>query len=417
MEKNNQKRRVKQEEFDYAQFEKDSIEGLRKGLPLLGTEGVMSKMIQRLVNAALSGEMSHQLKLDKASGESNRLNGVLPKKLKTDSGEIEINTPRDRLGHFEPQLVGKWDRTLGSGVEKQILLLYAQGNSCSDIKHQLKELYGLEYSTGSISEVTEQVMVEISQWQQRSLLPLYTVLYLDGIYFNTREGGKASKRVSYSVYGVDADGNRDVLGLYIRDAEGANEWGRILEDLQRRGVEDVLYVCVDGLSGFSDAITAVFPQAIVQRCIVHMVRSSVRFVDDKDKKAVCRDLRTIYTSADVNNAEIALEAFRQTWDKKYPKIATSWKNEWDDLVSFLDYGEHIRRLIYTTNSVEALHRQIRKVTKTKGSWVNDKALIKQIYMALFYGKGTWNRRVHNWSAISRELIETFGSRFEKHFNS
>jgi transposase-like protein len=295
--------------------------------------------------------------------------------------------------------------------------LYAQGNSCSDIRHHLQTIYGLDYSTGAISEVTEQVSAEITQWQQRDLLPFYAVLFLDGVYFNTRDGGKSSKRVSYSVYGVDADGNRDVLGIYLRDSEGAHEWGRILEDLQRRGLEDVLYVCVDGLSGFSDAISEVFPKAIVQRCIVHMVRNSVRFVSDKDRKAVCMDLRKIYTSSDVTQAEIALEAFKLRWDKKYKEIAISWKKDWDDLVPFLDYGENIRRMIYTTNSVEALHRQIRKVTKTKGSWVNDKALIKQIYLTLFYGKGGWNRQVFNWNAISKELLEAFGSRFEKHFKT
>lgn len=218
----------------------------------------------------------------------------------------------------------------------------------------------------------------------------------------------------YSVYGVDADGNRDVLGIYIRPSEGAFEWGRILEDLRKRGIEDVLYFCVDGLKGFSDVISQVFPSSIVQRCIVHMVRSSTRFVSDKDIKSLCADLRSIYTASDIVHAEIALTAFKHTWNTKYPEIGKAWEKDWKDLVAFLDFGEMIRRMIYTTNAVEALHRQIRKVTKTKGSWVNDKALIKQIYLTLFYGSGGWNKKVFGWNLIERELMQTFGERFEKH---
>jgi transposase-like protein len=237
---------------------------------------------------------------------------------------------------------------------------------------------------------------------------------LDGIYFKTREDGKSATKVIYSVYGVDAEGNRDVLGIYIRSTEGSLEWGRILEDLRKRGVEDVLYFCVDGLTGFSKAIFEVFPHSIVQRCIVHMIRSSTKFVSDKHIKAVCADLRTIYTAADLVQAEIALKAFKLKWDSQYPEIGKAWEKDWDELIPFLDHGEHTRRMIYTTNSVEALHRQIRKITKTKGSWANDKALIKQIFLTLFYGSDGWNRKVFNWNAISRELLLTFGERFEKH---
>ena len=404
------------ETFDYGAFEKEAIEGLQSGCGLVGTDGVLTQLIQRLVNAALSGEMTGHLKNERLSGLANRRNGKLSKQLDTELGSVEIKTPRDRLGHFEPQLVGKWSRQLGTGLDKQILTLYAQGQSCGDISYQLKQLYGIDYSSGSISEVTESVWSEIQDWQQRPLLSFYTVIFLDGIYFKTRENGKSATKVIYSVYGVDAEGNRDVLGIYIRDTEGALKWGQILEDLRRRGIEDVLYFCVDGLTGFSEAILAVFPNAIVQRCIVHMVRSSTKFVSDKHIKAVCGDLRTIYTAADVVQAEIALEAFKLKWDALYPEIARAWAKDWHELTPFLDHGEQVRRMIYTTNAVEALHRQIRKVTKTKGSWVNDKALTKQIFLTLFYGRGGWNRKVFNWNAISQELSLTFGSRFEKHLD-
>jgi transposase-like protein len=293
--------------------------------------------------------------------------------------------------------------------------MYANGNSYGDIQHQLKTLYGLDYSPSSIVEVTEQVWPEVVSWQQRTLEPFYAVIFLDAMYFTSREGGKSVKKAVYSVYGINAQGMRDVLGIYIREAEGAKEWSRILEDLRKRGVEDVLFFCVDGLTGFSEAIYTVFPKSFVQRCIVHMIRSSTKLVNDKDKKKICGDLRGIYTAADELQARIALDVFKKNWDNKYPEVARAWEQNWEELILFLEYGEHIRRMIYTTNPVEALHRQIRKVTKTKGSWVNDKAIYKQIYLALHYGRKGWERKVFNWTSIARELTERFKERFSFHF--
>lgn len=402
------------EPFDYAGFEQEAIDRLYQGDGLVGVQGVLTGLIQRLVNAALSGEMAGHLKDQRLGGASNRRNGYTSKKLDTELGPVQISPPRDRAGQFEPQLVGKWSRQLGTGLDKQILSMYANGSSYSDIQLHLKELYGLDYSPSSIVEVTEQVWGEVISWQQRALSSFYVAIFLDGMYFTTREGGKSCKKVIYSVYGVDCDGQRDVLGIYMRESEGANQWGMVLEDLRKRGVEDVLFFCIDGLAGFSDAILAVFPQSFVQRCIVHMIRSSTRFVSDKDIKKVCGDLRSIYSAADALQASIALSAFREKWDKKYPQIAEAWENNWTDLMSFMDYGENIRRMIYTTNAVEALHRQIRKVTKSKGSWVNDKALVKQIYLTLMYGKGGWNKKVFNWNGIGKELSDHFGERYTRH---
>lgn len=402
------------ESFPYDEFETEAISRLQNGDSLVGPDGILTGLIQRIVNAALSGEADAHIRGDKQLGQTNRRNGYTEKKLDTELGPVDISPPRDRAGRFEPQLVGKWERQLGTGLDRQILSMYANGNSYGDIQHQLRQLYGLDYSPASIAEVTEQVWGEIVAWQQRDLLPFYAVIFLDGMYFTSREGGKAVKKVIYSVYGVDAAGQRDVLGIYIRDSEGAGDWGRVLEDLSKRGVEDVLFFCVDGLSGFGEAILEVFPKSFVQRCIVHMIRSSTRFVPDKDMKKVCAGLRRIYTGADELQARMALEAFRIEWDKKYPEIGKAWEKDWDELVPFMDYGDHTRRMIYTTNAVEALHRQVRKVTKTKGSWVNDKALLKQIYLILTYGKGGWKKKVFNWNAISRELSERFGERFKVH---
>ena len=262
------------ESFGYEEFETQAIGRLQKGDSLVGAEGILTSLIQRIVNAALSGEVDGHIREEKAGGQANRRNGHTSKTLDTELGPVQISPPRDRAGSFEPQLVGKWQRQLGTGLDKQILTMYANGNSYGDIQHQLKELYGLDYSPGSIAEVTEQVWAEVVEWQQRPLQPFYPAIFLDGMYFTSREGGRSAKKVVYSVYGVDAEGQRDVLGIYIRDTEGAGEWGRVLQDLKKRGVEDVLFFCVDGLSGFGEAILEVFPQSFVQRCIVHMVRSS-----------------------------------------------------------------------------------------------------------------------------------------------
>jgi putative transposase len=410
----NIKKDLPSEEFDYQNFEKEAIAGLYAGKDLLGTDGVLTGMVQRILNAALTGEVIHHIKSDKSLGKENRRNGHTSKTMNTSIGPVEISPPRDRNGDFVPQLIEKWDRNLGTGLDEQILLMYANGNSCSDIQFQIKKLYGLDYSVGAISEVTEQVWGEITIWQQRQLLEFYTVIFLDGIYFTSRENGRSVKRVMYSMYSIDADGNRDILGIHLRDVESASEWGMMLEDLKKRGVSDVLFFCVDGLSGFSDAIEAVFPLSFVQRCIVHMIRNSLKFVAAKDYKEVCRDLKSIYTACDETYAQIGLEAFRVKWDKKYPSIAKSWETNWSDLMIFMGYGQEIRRMIYTTNAVESLHRQIRKVTKTKGSWVNDKALIKQVYLTLMKGRQGWKKLVSGWRLISNELQLVFGERYTKH---
>jgi putative transposase len=400
--------------FDYSIFEQDAIKRLYEGDGLVGKDGVLTGMIQRIVNAALLGEVKGHIKDTRALGKENRRNGYTEKTLDTELGPVSISPPRDRDGSFEPQLVNKWSRQLGTGLDKQILTMYANGNSYGDIQHQLKSLYGLDYSPTSIVEVTEQVWPEVLAWQQRPLDSFYTVVFLDAMFFTSREGGKSVKKASYSLYGIDANGMRDVLGIYIREAEGAKEWGKILEDLRKRGVEDVLFFCVDGLTGFSDAILSEFPMSFVQRCIVHMIRSSTKLVADKNIKEVCADLRTIYTAADELQAKIALDVFKEKWDKKYPEVSKAWEQNWGELMLFMEFGEHTRRMIYTTNPVEALHRQIRKVTKTKGSWVNDKALYKQIYLTLQYGRKGWNRKVFNWNSINRELTERFKERFSSH---
>ena len=415
MKKENQKPRKEiAPDFNYGEFEKDAIAGLKGGKNLAGKDGVLTGLIQRIVNAALEGELDDHLVESKETGIKNRRNGHTRKQVDTELGKAEIYPPRDRNGSFEPQIIGKWDRQLGTGLDHQILSLYSSGNSISDIQRQLQQIYGLEYSAGAISMVTDRVMDEVLSWQQRPLAALYVVIYLDAVHFKIREDGKVQTQAIYTVYGVDVEGARDVLGLYFGEHEGAQHWGRILEDIQRRGVEDVLFFCVDGLKGFKEAIGQVFPKSFIQRCIVHMIRTSVRFVSYKDIKKVCSDLRTIYSAADEHQAELALEVFEQTWGSKYKEIAPAWRANWNELMMFMQFGKDIRRVIYTTNAVEALHRQLRKATKTKGAWINPKGLIKQLYLNLKYQSKGWKKIVFGWVSIQRELIEYFGDRYSKY---
>lgn len=349
----------------------------------------------------------------RAIGVSNRRNGHTHKTVRSSAGPMEIHTPRDRIGEYDPLLIKKWERDLGTGIDDIIISLYARGHSVQDVRYQLRQLYGLEVSAGVISSVTDRVWSEIIEWQQRPLATCYAIIYLDAIHYKVRESGHIISKAVYTCYGVSSEGQRDVLGLYLNESEGARHWGLILEDIQLRGVEEVLFFCIDGLTGFKDIIEAVYPMSIVQRCIVHMVRSSTRFVSDKDRKAVCRDLRKIYTSANRQQAEVAMEAFGQAWDKKYKEIRPKWEKNWDELMAFLDYGQHIRRMIYTTNPVEALHRVMRKVTKSKGAWSSDKGLIKQLYLALMHNEKSWKRKAFNWLSIQRELIDKFEDRYER----
>lgn len=384
--------------------------------PIVGDNGIFTDLLQALVNASLEGELDYHLQDKESEGEKpkNRRNGHNNKKVDSRVGPIDISTPRDRLGTYNPEMVKKWERELSSGMDEVILSLYARGQSISDVQNQLRELYGVEVSSGVISSVTDRIMPEITQWQQRPLDPCYPVIFLDAIHYKVREEGKVITKAIYTAYGVNVEGDRDVLGLYLMESEGARLWGLILEDLKNRGIEDVYIFCVDGLTGFKDTIETVFPQAQVQRCIVHMVRNSTRLVSHKDIKAVISSLRAIYSSSDIQQAELALESFKAKWDKKYPEISKKWEQSWNELMSFMDFGSNIRRLIYTTNPVEALHRQMRKVTKTKGAWSNEKALIKQLYLALKANKKSWNKKVFNWNSIQRELVMHYGERYEKY---
>ena len=393
---------------------KEVLSRLYNGDPIVGEDGIFTDLLQALVNASLEGEMDQHLQEDSERGKSNRRNGHLEKTVRSRVGPMQVATPRDRDCSHDPILIKKWERDLGSGMDHVILSLYARGQSVEDVRHQLRELYGIEVSAGTISAVTDRLWDEIITWQQRPLASCYAIIYLDAIHFKVRDQGKIQGKAVYSVYAISVDGQRDLLGLYLSDAEGSRHWGLILEDIKRRGVEDVLFFSIDGLTGFKQVIDEIFPTSIIQRCIVHMVRNSTRYVSYKDIRSVCSDLRKIYSSADRAQAEAALEAFGAKWDSKYREIRPKWENNWDELMAFMDYGQNIRRMIYTTNPVEALHRVMRKVTKSKGAWSNDKGLLKQLYLTLMYNQKSWKKKARAWLSVQQELADKFGERYEKH---
>jgi putative transposase len=303
---------------------KEVVSRLYKGDPILGDGGIFTDMLQSFVNAALEGELDINL-TDKPPGSSNRRNGYTDKVVRSAAGPLQVRTPRDRSGEHDPILIKKWERELGTGIDEIILSLYARGQSVDDVRHQLQHLYGIEVSAGVISSVTDRVWPEITEWQQRSLYACYPIVYLDAIHYKVREAGHVTSKAIYTCYGINAEGERDILGLYLNEAEGARNWGLILEDLKRRGAEDIFFFCIDGLTGFTEAIEQVYPKAIVQRCIVHMVRTSTRFVSDKDIKKVCADLRKIYTAANIQQAETALESLGRFGIKSIGKSAPNGK--------------------------------------------------------------------------------------------
>lgn len=382
--------------------------------PLLKQGSVFSELLQGLVNKMLEGEVEDFMEEEQASGRDNKRNGYTSKQLLSSAGPLSIRTPRDRNSDFEPELVEKGQRELSSGIDEQIIALYAQGNSIEDVRRLLAKLYGLSVSAGKISAITDKVLPEIQAWRTRRLRPLYGVIYLDAVHFKVRYEGRYSSRAFYTVYGIDAQGQRDLLGLYVHESEGAGRWGMILEDLKERGVEDVLIFCTDDLSGFSQAISEVYPLAVIQKCIVHKVRSSTRFVDDKDSKALRKDLRAVYTAGSRESARSAMDAFAVTWAGKYSRLVESWEQDWEELMAFMDYPKELRRMIYTTNPVEALHRIIRKLIKGKAAWTSDTALIKQIYLCLTHNEKSWKKKAYGWKAIQRDLARMYGDRFTRH---
>jgi len=367
---------------------------------VIGEHGLLKRLTKRLVERALNAELTHHLgygKHDPAGyGTGNSRNGTSSKKLKGEFGEFEIEVPRDRAGSFEPQIVTKHQARF-TGFDDKIVSMYARGMSTREIEGHLKEIYGVEVSATLISEVTDAVMEEVKQWQNRPLDNIYPLLYLDALMVKMRHEGRVDNRAVYVVIGVNLDGQKDVLGLWTSNNEGAKYWLQVLTEIRNRGVRDVLIASVDGLKGFPQAIETVYPQAIVQLCIVHMVRGSLNFVNWKERKAVATDLKAIYRAETKEQAGQELISFAEKWDGRYPTISKLWERNWDNVTPFFAFPAEIRRVIYTTNAVESLNMSLRKVIKARGSFPSEEAAIKMLYLGLRNVIAKWDT-VQNWKA-------------------
>jgi putative transposase len=380
---------------------------------LEGPDGVLQQLTGALVSRALEGELEHHLGYGHGEtppdGQDNRRNGKSRKTLRTSRGEIDIEVPRDREGSFEPALVPKHQRQF-DGFDDKIVSMFARGMTVREIRAHLEELYGVEVSPDLISRATDAVVDELKAWQSRPLERVYLVVYLDALVIKVRDKAGVRNKSAYLVVGVRSDGYKDILGLWLADTEGAKFWLAILNDLRNRGVEDILVLCADGLTGLPDAVEAAFPKTVFQTCIVHMVRSSTRFVTWKERKAVCADLRRIYTAPTVEAAELALDEFEQAWRERYPMIATAWRRRWDEIVPFLRFPPEIRKAIYTTNAIEALNRQVRKIIKNRGAFPSEDAALKLIFLALRNAQKTWGRPFPEFRQALAQFVIHFEGR-------
>ena len=366
-----------------------------------------------MIEAALGAEMTEHLGYEKhcidGNGSGNSRNGKSKKILKGDHGEVELDIPRDRTGTFEPQIIKKGQTRL-SVLDDQILALYAKGMSTRDIVATLKELYDADVSPALVSKVTDRVMEQVQLWQARELDPLYPIVYLDCIVLKIRENQRVIKRSMYVALGVNLEGHKELLGLWLSDTEGAKFWLSVLTELRNRGVEDILIACVDGLKGFPEAIGSEYPQTQVQLCIVHMVRNSLRFVPWKDYKAVTADLKTIYQAKTEDQALQQLDSFEKTWGEKYPQIIKSWQDNWDNVATLFQYPPDIRKAIYTTNAIESLNSVIRKATKQRKVFPTNQSAMKVVYLAISAASKKWTMPIRHWKlALNRFTIE-FGER-------
>jgi len=396
-------------DFDYEALKKKTIEQFRSGKSLFGKDGAFAPLLKEFLEAALEAELDTYLD-EEQRGQGNRKNGRMSKKLKTAEGTFEISTPRDRDGEFEPQIVRKRETILSESLESKIIGLYGLGMSFRDISSHIKEMYDTDISAATLSSITDKVIPLVTEWQSRSLDPLYCIVWLDAMYYKVKRDHKMVTRCVYNILGITTEGKKELLGCYVNEIEGANFWLSVLTDLQNRGVNDILIACTDNLKGFTEAISTVFSKTDVQSCIVHQIRNSLKYVASKDQKEFMQNLKPVYQAVSIEVAEMELEKLAEKWNKKYPVVIESWQRNWSKLSTYFKYPAAIRKLIYTTNTIEGYHRQIRKVTKTKGAFTSDMALLKLIYLATLNIEKKWTQPLHNWGITVSQLSIIFGDR-------
>ena len=378
---------------------------------------IMRDMMSVLLEGALDEELNEELgysKYDYRNKETdNSRNGHSRKTMRTSYGDMDIAIPRDRKGEYEPQLIPKYQNTVTQDMEEKIISMYAKGMTTGDIEAHLKELYDLDISDSTISRITDKIMPLVKEWQERPLQEIYAVVYMDAIHYHVRSEGRIVKRAVYIALGIDMDGKKDVIGMYVGENEGAKFWLSIINGLKNRGVQDILIACVDGLNGFPQAIEAVYPKTEIQQCIIHQIRNTTNYVSYKDLKKLMADLKMVYAAPDEVAALEELESFGEKWNSKYPKIYKSWSEHWATLSTYFKYPNEVRKLIYTTNAIEGFNRQLRKVTKSRTVFPSDDSLLKMLYLATMDITKKWTGRRRDWSQIRAQLEIYFEERLEK----
>ena len=398
-----------EEQLNAEELKKKALKQFMSGESLYGKDGAFAPMLKSFLEAALEGELDAHLDDDERSA-GNRKNGKIKKTLQTSEGPLDIETSRDRSATFEPELVKKRETILADSLEKKIIGMYGLGMSFRDISSHLKEMYDADISHTTLSAITDRIIPQIKEWQARPLESVYCIVWLDAMHYKVKDEGRIVARAVYHILGITPEGRKDLIGMYVSESEGANFWLSVLSDLRNRGVEDILIASIDALKGFAEAIQSTFPKTEVQSCIVHQIRNSLKYVASKDQKPFLVDLKTVYQATSKELAEQQMDLLEQKWGKKYPLVLNSWRSNWNKLSTYFKYDPTIRKMIYTTNTIEGFHRQVRKVTKTKGAFPSDMALLKLIYLAYRNIRKKWTAPLQNWSLTVSQLSIWFEGR-------
>jgi len=397
--------------YDLEGIKQKLKEQFRTGKSLFSKGGAFAPLLEEVLNSMLEGELdAHLDQQERING--NRKNGKGSKTLKSSFGNIEINTPRDRLGNFEPAIIKKRETIMADQLEDRIICLYGSGMSYRDISKYIEQTYDTQISAGTLTNITDRVIPLVREWQQRPLESLYCIVWLDAMYYKVKEDGFTQTRCIYNILGVNKDGKKEVLGMYISQSEGAHFWLGVINDLKQRGVDDILIACIDNLKGFDEAIRTIFPLTEVQCCIIHQIRNSIKYVGSKHHKEFIKDLRPVYKANNEKDGLEQLDILKLKWNSRYPMVIRSWETNWTKLSTYFKYPDQIRRIIYTNNTIEAYHRQIRKVTKTKGAFTSDMALMKLVYLATQEIQKKWERSLPNWSVTVAQLKIIFQQRMK-----
>ena len=400
------------EKFNFEKAVKELLAGKKIG----GKDGVLAPLVKELVEAALEAEIESHIADEVLQGKRNRRNGYNRKTVKSSSGEFELATPRDREGSFEPQIIKKHQTTISDEIEEKILSMYALGMSYRDISKHIEEIYQISISTATINTITDKIISKVKEWQARPLERVYPFIFLDAIHYKIKDNGKYVNKAVYTILGINIQGKKEILGLYLSESEGANFWLQVLSDLNNRGVKDILIVSVDGLKGFPEAINSIYPNTEVQLCVIHQIRNSLKYVASKNQKEFMKDLKKVYQAVSKEQAETELDRLEEKWGDKYPIVIKSWRNKWDNLTHYFKYPKPIRKVIYTTNIIESVHRQFRKLTKTKGAFPNENSLLKLLYMGIQNAEKKWTMPIRNWNLTLSQLAIFFEGRLDDALN-